>query len=82
MTDSLTRDQIRADVAELLHLAPSDVADDADLLTEGLDSVRILTLVERWRNAGANVSFLQLAEEPTLAGWWRVLSVDSPGRRP
>jgi bifunctional isochorismate lyase/aryl carrier protein len=72
-------DQVRGDVAELLHLAPADVGDDADLLTEGLDSVRILSLVERWRNAGASVSFLQLAEAPTLAAWWHVLSAGRPG---
>lgn len=72
-------DQVRADVAELLYLDPSDVDDAANLLTEGLDSVRILMLVERWRNAGANIDFMQLAEAPTLAAWWQVLSARQPG---
>ena len=74
VNEPLTMDQVRADVAELLYLNPSDVDDTADLLTEGLDSVRILMLVERWRNAGANIDFMQLAEAPTLAVWWQALS--------
>lgn len=74
MNEPLTMDQVRDDVAELLYLDPSDVDDTANLLTEGLDSVRILMLVERWRNAGANVDFMQLAEAPTLVAWCQALS--------
>jgi bifunctional isochorismate lyase / aryl carrier protein len=74
MNPLLTPDQVRADVAELLYQDPSDVDEGADLLTEGLDSVRILSLVERWRAAGAEISFIELAESPTLAAWWRLLS--------
>lgn len=77
--NALTIDQIRGDVAELLYLDPSDVDDTANLLTEGLDSVRILMLVERWRNAGAKIDFMQLAEAPTLLAWWQALSARQPG---
>jgi bifunctional isochorismate lyase / aryl carrier protein len=74
MTEPLTLDRVRADVAELLYQDPADVDDAADLLESGLDSVRILSLVERWRAAGAEISFIELAEAPTLAAWWALLS--------
>ncbi|HEY2576961.1 MAG TPA: phosphopantetheine-binding protein [Streptosporangiaceae bacterium] len=79
MSQQLTLDRIRADVAELLYEDPGDVDDTADLLASGLDSVRILTLVERWREAGVQVSFVELAESPTLAAWWMLLKPRLPG---
>jgi bifunctional isochorismate lyase/aryl carrier protein len=45
-----------------------------------LDSIRILTLVERWREAGVPVSFVELAESPTVAAWWTLLSARLPGQ--
>jgi aryl carrier-like protein len=74
MAGSLTLDRVRADVAELLYQEPEEVADTDDLLGSGLDSIRILTLVERWRDAGARISFVELAEAPTVAAWWTLLS--------
>ena len=74
MVRLLTLDRVRADVAELLYQESDDVIDTADLLQSGLDSIRILTLVERWREAGARISFVELAEAPTVAAWWALLS--------
>ncbi|TCO60648.1 phosphopantetheine-binding protein [Actinocrispum wychmicini] len=74
MSEPLTLDRVRADVAELLYLEPSDVDDSADLLGEGLDSVRILSLVERWRLTGVEITFIELAERPTVLAWWQLLS--------
>lgn len=69
----LTESLVRADVAELLHLLPDEVLDSDNLFEFGLDSIRLLSLLERWRDRGADVSFVQLAEEPTLAHWLAVL---------
>ena len=80
MTELLTSDRVRADVAELLYQNPDDVTDTADLVASGLDSIRILTLVERWREAGVLVSFVELAESPTVAAWWTLLSARLPGQ--
>ncbi|ATE54235.1 MULTISPECIES: phosphopantetheine-binding protein [Actinosynnema] len=66
---SLTAERVRADVAEVLGVAPEELAGDADLLDLGLDSVRVMGLVERWRAAGAEVEFPDLAEQPELAHW-------------
>ena len=81
MTEPLTLDRIRADVAELLYQDPADVTDTADLVESGLDSIRIMTLVERWRDdAGVRVSFVELAESPTVAAWWTLVSAHLPGQ--
>ena len=71
---ALTLDRVRADVAELLYQEPGEVTDTEDLLGSGLDSIRILTLVERWREVGVRISFVELAEAPTVAAWWELLS--------
>jgi aryl carrier-like protein len=68
-TSPLSAEQIRADVAELLGIGPAELAADADLFDLGLDSMRIMSLVERWRAAGATVEFADLAEQPQLGLW-------------
>lgn len=73
MSDQLTAATIRADVAELLHRRPDENFDAEDLFDCGLDSVRLMTLMERWRDAGAEVSFVELAERPTVEHWVKLL---------
>ncbi|MDC0707454.1 isochorismatase family protein [Stigmatella sp. ncwal1] len=69
----LSRQQIHADVVELLQ-QDAALGDDENLLERGLDSIRLMSLVERWRNAGAEVTFVELAERPTLADWYAMLT--------
>lgn len=69
----LTLDDVRSDIAEQLYLTPEEVSGCEDLFAAGLDSVRLLGLVERWRDRGAEITFADLAERPTLAAWWTVL---------
>lgn len=66
-------DTVRADIAELLHLEPGEVGDTENLFEAGLDSVRLLGLIERWRDRGAAIGFADLAEQPTLTAWWALL---------
>lgn len=75
----LSRKQVREDVAELLLQAASEIGDDENLLERGLDSIRIMSLVERWRRTGAAISFVELAERPTLTDWYALLSSSAPG---
>ncbi|AKF81791.1 bifunctional isochorismate lyase / aryl carrier protein [Myxococcus fulvus] len=69
----LTRQQIRADVAEMLQQSVQEVGEDANLLELGLDSIRLMSLVERWRSYGFESSFVELAERPTLTEWYSML---------
>lgn len=67
-------ERIRADVADALGEPPADIGDVDDLLDRGLDSIRLMSLVERWRAEGAEVGFIDLAETPTLEAWARLLT--------
>lgn len=74
-TATLTKEAIREEVAALIQEQPSTIGDQDDLINHwGLDSIRIMNLVERWRKSGVEISFMELAERPTLADWWRLLS--------
>jgi aryl carrier-like protein len=78
MAEPLTPASIRMDVAELLHVSPDSVSDTENLFDSGLDSIRIMTLLERWRAAGVEVSFVELAERPTLGEWCALLASRLP----
>ncbi len=65
--------ELRAWVAHSLQIQAEELAFEDNLLDWGLDSVRLMTWVERWRRAGRELSFLQLAEQPNLAAWWSLL---------
>ncbi|GAA4232124.1 hypothetical protein GCM10022254_31220 [Actinomadura meridiana] len=69
----LTADRIRADVADVLSLDPRAVAEDVQLTDQGMDSIRLMTLVERWRDEGADIDLIDLAERPTVAQWVALL---------
>jgi aryl carrier-like protein len=79
MAEPLTLAVFRADLAEFLHQQPNDVDLNENPLYSGLDSLRILTLAERWRAAGAEVSFVELAERVSFAQWWQLLSERQAG---
>jgi bifunctional isochorismate lyase/aryl carrier protein len=79
-TQEFSPQRLREEVAELLVQPPSDLGDDENLLDRGLDSIRIMSLVERWRRKGAEITFVELAERPTLTDWYALLS--SGAQRP
>ncbi|UGT45483.1 phosphopantetheine-binding protein [Nocardia yamanashiensis] len=63
------------DVATALGVDPAELTLDTDLLDAGLDSVRIMSLVEKWRAAGhEHIDFPTLAGDPVLRSWLEALS--------
>ncbi|WP_423378966.1 isochorismatase family protein [Burkholderia sp. LMG 32019] len=64
---------ITAQVARSLRMPAADLREHDNLIDCGLDSIRMMTLVEAWRAQGYDVTFVQLAEQPTLDAWTRVL---------
>ncbi|MFJ8750321.1 phosphopantetheine-binding protein [Streptomyces sp. NPDC102441] len=75
MNQILSPERVRADVAELIGCDPAEIAPDDNLNDLGLDSVRTMALVERWRGAGAaTLDYADLAEQPELAHWTELLT--------
>src|SRR6185312_16603004 len=64
-----TSESVRAEVAELLGIAPDALDPNADLIASGLDSIRMMSLSGRWRKQGIDVGFAALAAEPTVEAW-------------
>jgi bifunctional isochorismate lyase/aryl carrier protein len=80
---AFTREKLRSQIAELLERQPSDIGEEDDLVEAwGLDSIRMMSLAERWARQGVEVGFMELAEAPTLASWWSLLSSRSGAGRP
>jgi mycobactin phenyloxazoline synthetase len=65
---------IRQEVAELLGVSADAVDADADLIGQGLDSIRMMTLSGRWRRRGLDVDFATLAANPTVLAWAALLA--------
>lgn len=65
--------ELKAIIAASLQIPASDMQDEDSLLDWGLDSIRIMSLLENWRRAGVELTFMALAEQPTLAAWWALL---------
>ena len=58
----LDLESLRADLAEVLGEPAEDIGYDDDLRDLGLDSIRLMSLVETWRGRGAKADFADLAE--------------------
>ena len=72
-TQTLSLEKMRADIARIQHEDPSEIGDEDSLIDLGLDSIRAMALVTRWRDAGAEVEFSELAEDARLSHWWAVV---------
>ncbi|UYP19564.1 phosphopantetheine-binding protein [Rhodococcus sp. Z13] len=69
----LTRETILADIARILAVEPDELDPAASLVDQGLDSVRLMALVEQWRSAGVDVDFVDLASSADLEQWVALL---------
>jgi aryl carrier-like protein len=71
---SLSTEQLIADVADVLFLEPAEIDYELSLRDQGMDSVRLMDLVERWRTAGVDrIDFITLAEDSRLGHWIEVI---------
>ncbi len=66
-------------VADLLGVDHTDIDPDGDLIAQGLDSIRMMTLAGRWRRAGFDIDFARLAAAPSVRAWAELLT---PADRP
>ncbi|MEZ0492061.1 amino acid adenylation domain-containing protein [Kineococcus sp. TBRC 1896] len=63
-------------------LGVDDLDPDEDLFAAGLDSLTLIRLVQRLRRTGYDTSFEELAGNPTLTAWSRLLGEAAPRPRP
>jgi mycobactin phenyloxazoline synthetase len=75
---NLDVDGLRRTVADFLTEDPELMGTDVNLFALGLDSIVLMQLIGRWRQAGIEVNFAELAENPTIAAWSRLMA----GREP
>jgi len=61
--------EVRAEVAELLGVDVDSVDPGFNLVSQGLDSIRMMSLAGKWRRRGVDVDFATLAAEPTIEAW-------------
>ncbi len=64
---------VRAEVAELLGVGADSVDPAGNLVSQGLDSIRMMSLAGKWRRRGIDVDFAALAADPTVEAWAMLL---------
>lgn len=69
-----TLSTLRQMVAQLLEFESAEVSVTDDILDQGLDSVRLMFLIEQLRDQGADIDFLDLAQFTTLSDWAQLLA--------
>ncbi|OYD21422.1 phosphopantetheine-binding protein [Oceanimonas baumannii] len=75
----LTLERMRLDIAAILGESPDQLENDDNLLDWGLDSMRIFNLSVEWNKTGLELRFADLAETPTLDGWWQQVQRQQSG---
>ncbi|WP_330252229.1 phosphopantetheine-binding protein [Nocardia sp. NBC_00565] len=69
-----TIDDVRGAAAKALGHATWGLPDDADLFEHGLDSLRMMRLAGALRAGGYDLPLRVLAETPTVAAWFEIIS--------
>ena len=67
------RDEVKDAIADALGIPRDEIADDADLISLGLDSIRMMKIAGGWRKRGHRLNFAQLAADPSVDAWARML---------
>ena len=79
MHASARSEDIRAEVADLLGVGVDAVHPGSNLISQGLDSIRMMTLAGRWRRQGIAVDFAMLAATPTVDAWAELVTAGTLG---
>jgi len=67
-------DEFKTHIISLLDEADDEFTADDSLLDYGLDSVQVMQLINKWSKTGLNISFVELAKNPTVNSWWKLVS--------
>ncbi|GAA5056319.1 phosphopantetheine-binding protein [Nocardia callitridis] len=70
----IDRETVISDIATVLDISSTELTEDTNLLDVGMDSVRLMSLVEKWRAGGApHADLVTLASDPVLGAWLDVI---------
>ncbi|MFI7002408.1 GNAT family N-acetyltransferase [Nocardia sp. NPDC050175] len=64
---------LRAEISSVLGILPGAVDPGVDLIEQGLDSLRMMRLVGRWRRLGYDIDLARLSAESTIDAWAALL---------
>ncbi len=83
-TSAWTPEALRAEVAAMLGTELTAADDDTDLFSLGLQSIQLMQLTNRINRVGGRTGFTELARDPRLTSWHRLLSsrTEKEGERP
>ncbi|WP_063060527.1 non-ribosomal peptide synthetase [Nocardia sienata] len=70
----LDKSEVRDVVAAAIGVPPESVGYDDDLVGLGMHSMQLMKLAAAWRKRGSDVRSSQLALEPTITAWTRLLA--------
>lgn len=73
-SEPLSLAAMKRHIADSLSVSLDDIGNDDNLMYLGLDSIRLMTLLEKWREMGADVSFAELAETASVGDWWALIA--------
>ena len=74
VSTAVSAGSIRGEVAELLGVGIEAIDPESDLVSQGVDSIRMMALAGRWRRLGFAVDFATLVAAPTIEAWSDLLS--------
>ena len=77
-TSLFSYEEVRMHIQEMLPV-PVEFDDNDNLIELGLDSLKIMRIVNKWRKAGALVTFAELITRPYLRDWWSLLQKNKTG---
>ena len=67
----MTKEQLQAILAPYLDEEAGELKLDDDLTEAGLDSIAFMSITAELRAQNSMVTFMDLAEEPTMEAWLR-----------
>lgn len=76
MTNSInpmSKEVFIADISDALSIGEDGLNLTDNPFEAGLDSLRLMILIEKWRSQGINIFFGELAERQSMQAWWSLI---------
>ncbi|MBO7942846.1 hypothetical protein JTP77_044105, partial [Streptomyces sp. S9] len=64
---------LRTELALIMERPLEEIGADDNPFDAGLDSIRLMALLERWSARGDRIGMVELAERGSVAQWWELI---------